>query len=116
MTNYEVVKQSTPIEAMIYRGYINGGYAGNVTGFSLNDNTFEIRHSNLEERFQGTMAVRAWREIIKGIEKDYKYIVSRIDNKDNAEIKIVLSSGFHIVGTKTYKDEIAVEILKIRED
>lgn len=99
-----------------YIGYIDTDYAGCIIGHAQSEDVFDIRQSELEPRFRGTKAVRAFSEIIKAIHVDFKYIVSRIDNKDNAEIKIVLSAGFHIIGTMSMGDEVSVELLKIRED
>jgi len=113
---YEVLKESGALEAQTYFGYIGKKYAGCITGIPFNEHRFEILSSTLKEEFRGTKAVRAWKEITDAIFEDYPVITTRISNKDNAEIKIVLSAGFHIVGTKTYKDDISVEILKTRED
>jgi hypothetical protein len=54
--------------------------------------------------------------MMKVIQGDYDNIVSRIDNRDNGEIKIVLSAGFHIIGTVVLNGEIYVELLKTKED
>ncbi len=113
---YRVEKHSQDFELESYVGYIDDVYAGNVTGVRYNDYTFSITSSHLIEKFQGTKAVRALNEIIKGVMNDYDVIRTRIDNKDNAEIKIVLNAGFHIIGTVTYGSEIAVELLKIKEE
>ncbi len=104
------------MDTVTYHGYIDEEYAGYVIGFSGGTNHLYIIKSSLVPKFRGTKAVRAFKEIINGVLKDYSIVSSTIDNQDNAEIKIVLSAGFHIIGTKSYKGEISVEILKTRED
>ncbi|KKM81776.1 hypothetical protein LCGC14_1326390 [marine sediment metagenome] len=113
---YTVRKKSDNLQTFSYYGYIDGEYAGFVSGLAKGSHVFDIQKSYLVDKFRGTKTVRAFREIINAVQADYDVIRSRIDNKDNAEIKIVLSAGFHIIGTVSYKDEIAVELLKIKED
>jgi len=112
---YQVLNESGSIPSRTYYGYINQEYAGSIVGIPYNESRFEIIDSSLKPGFRGTKAVRAWKEITDAILKDYPVITTRLDNEDNDEIKIVLSAGFHIIGTKTYKDAVSVEILKIRE-
>ncbi len=112
---YKVTKKSYNKVCSEYAGYIDGEYAGHVYGYALNSKTFDIQGSALEPEFRGTKRVRALQQIIAAVLRDYRQCISRIDNKDNAEIKMVLSAGFHIIGTRTYKDTISVELIKTRE-
>lgn len=112
---YRVEQRPAQIQGNSYWGYIDNEYAGYVFGYWNANGTYNITHSKLAPKFQGTKAVRALSEIIKAVEKDYRIIRTRIDNKDNAEIKMILSVGFKIIGTVTHGSEIAVELLKIRE-
>ncbi len=112
---YRVEKQPNDFIGYSYIGYIDGKYAGLVSGIKKPGNVFDIQKSTLAPEFRGTKAVRAFSEIIKAVMKDYNTVVSRIDNKDNGEIKIVLSAGFHIIGTMFHNDEISVELLKTKE-
>lgn len=112
---YSAERESSQLEVHTYHGYIDGKYAGQVSGIG-GKKFFDIKASSLNPEFRGTKCVRALSEIVKAVHKDYKCIRTRIDNKDNGEIKMILSLGFHIIGTVSYKDEIAIELLKIMED
>lgn len=113
---YKVRKHKHSIDACLYYGYINGEYAGAVSGMKIHDGVFNITNSCLSKQFRGAIAVRAFREIIDAVMLDYHTIRTRIDSRDNSEIKIVLSAGFYIIGTVSYKGKISVELLKTKED
>lgn len=100
----------------IYVGYIDGEYAGGVIGIEIDRETIDLRYSCLEKIFRGKTAPRAFREIIKAVQKDYKKIVSRIRNDNNVSLRIALSEDFRIIGTTTRDGVIAVELMKTRED
>ncbi len=112
---YRVEHQPDERKGATYRGYIDNEYAGYVSGHERYKGVFYIERSALLPCFQGTKAVRALSEIIKGVHKNYDTIMSRISNKDNGPIKILLSTGFHIIGTVQYKGDLVVELLKKRE-
>jgi hypothetical protein len=112
---YKVLRESDTLGTYTYFGYIDDEYAGCVTGL-VNAKYFDIIHSQLETKFRGNKAVRALYEILEVISDNHDVIRTRIDNKDNGEIKMMLNAGFHIIGTVTYGSEIAVELLKIREN
>ena len=112
---YRPERTEYPCKAYKYSGYIDDVYAGYVIGFERHSDTFDIRRSELEPDFRGRKSVRAFSEMMKVIQGDYDNIVSRIDNRDNGEIKIVLSAGFHIIGTVVLNGEIYVELLKTKE-
>ena len=101
----------------IYSGYdkVDNIYAGFVTGYIRPNETIELQCGAIEKDFRNVKAVRCFREMIRAIQKDFKNIICKIDNKNNSAIKIVLSNGFHIIGTTTVKDIISVELLKARE-
>jgi len=111
---YRVVREShTDITYYVYKGYIDGEYAGKISGLPYLD-LFDIMTSELEPKFRGKKCVRAFREIVKGIEEDYNTIQIRVCNKDNGEIKLVLSAGFHIIGTIAHKGDLVVELIKVK--
>lgn len=111
---YRVEQQPETFLGTTYCGYIDGEYAGTIVG-QRKAHWFDISHSTLAPKFRGTKAVRALKEILAVVMENNKVVRTRIDNRDNAEIKMILSVGFHIIGTVTYGSEIAVELLKIRE-
>ena len=100
----------------VFTGYINDIPAGYSVGYERGSDSIDIQHSSLEKQFRGTKAVRAFGEIIKGIHEHYKIITCRIRNDLNGSIKIVLDTGFNIVGTNHDGNDIYVELIKIRED
>ncbi len=113
---YKTQRESGKLDMVTYHGYIDEEYAGYVVGMARGTRRLEIIKSSLIPKFRGTKAVRAFKEIINAALKDYPVVSSSIDNQDNGEIRMVLSAGFNIIGTKSYKNEISVEILKTRED
>jgi len=113
--DYTVEREDKEYRGYKYNGFIDGQVAGYVVGFERKLDIFDIQHSELEVPFRGTVAVRAFSEIIKAVEKDYKYIISRIDSEDNAEVKIVLGAGFRIIGTMAIGNKVSIELLKVRE-
>lgn len=112
---YRVEQQPETFTGATYRGYIDNEYAGKVTGREQYNGIFYIQSSVLIPKFRGTKAVRALSEMIKEVMKDYDVVMSRIDSKDNGPIKILLSAGFHIIGTVSYKNSIVVELMKTKE-
>lgn len=105
MSEYRILKDC------VYTGYINNVYAGGIIGIEKDD-TIDIEYSTLEQQFKGKSSPRAFRELIKGISKDYKKIRSRINANDNIAIRIALTEGFKIIGIITYKNNTVVELLK----
>jgi|TARA_B100001964_G_scaffold77142_1_gene87372 hypothetical protein len=97
-----------------YIGYIDGEEAGMVTGYSCGEYTIDIRYSLLKEQFRGAKMVRAFREIIDAIQKDFPNILIRIHDQNNRSIQIALSHDFHITGVSLYGGEVVVELLKTK--
>jgi hypothetical protein len=112
---YRVEQQPESFMGTTYEGYIDDEYAGYVTGREQYNGVFYITDSALVPKFRGTKAVRAVKEILKGVMVDYNSVMTRKDSSKNEPIKILLSAGFHIVGTVFYQGEIAVELLKTKE-
>ena len=114
---YHVDRSDDPdCKGYIYLGYINDVYAGGIMCVERGKDGVDIQYSSLEKAFKGVLTVRAVREIIKVIQKDFKYIFSRIDNMNNISLRIALNEGFHVIGTVSHDNKTAVEILKVREE
>lgn len=103
------------IPTYIYLGFWEGLYAGYMAGSFEDIDTIDIQFSQLVPEFRGVKTVRMIREMIKAIHRDFKNITTRADTKKNDMIKILLSAGFHIVGTKAYNETSVVELLKINK-
>ncbi len=116
MDKYVVEKTNDKYhKGYIYSGYIDGVYAGFTSGYIRSDETIELQYGVIEKEFRNAKTVRCFKEMIKHIQKDFENIICRIDNKNNSAIKIILSNGFHIIGTTIDKDIVSVELLKTRE-
>lgn len=101
----------------MYSGHdkVNGTYAGFVSGYIRPDETIELQCGAIEKDFRNAKTIRCFSEIVRSIQKDFKNIVCKIDNKNNSAIRIVLGNGFHIIGTTTIGNIVSVELLKTRE-
>lgn len=96
----------------VYLGFWEGAYVGYMAGSFENINTINIQYMQLMPEFLGKKVVRIIREIIKKIHKDFKYITMNADNTKNNMIRILLSAGFKIIGTKADEDITVVILLK----
>ena len=103
------------IPTYVYIGFWNEMYVGYMACSFENIDTGNIQYSYLIPELRGVKTVRIVREILKTIHKDFKNIITRADTSKNDMIKLLLSAGFRIIGTKAEGDLMVVELLKTDE-
>ncbi len=121
--SYEDAKEIYPrlelreecIPTYIYIGFWNEMYVGYMAGSFENMDTVHVQYSYLVPEYRGKKVVRIINELVKTIHNDFKYITMSVDNTRNSMIKILLSAGFHVWGTKHNEGITYVELLKADE-
>lgn len=91
---------NTFIPTYTYLGFWDELYVGYMAGVIWNIDTIDIQLTTLVPEFRGPKAIRIIHEILKRIHKDFGCILTRINNDSNDMLKILLSAGFHVIGTR----------------
>jgi len=112
---YKVTSTTNEFTGMVYTGYIGGVYAGKISGYIREKGVFEIHSSSLEAEFRGATTVRAFKEITDAIMKDFHCVLAKIPNSRIDSLRMALGQGFKIIGTSTYCDVLAVDLMRREE-
>jgi len=91
---------------------------GFISGYFHNLNTFYIQALGIVPAHQKKGHARFFKEATAAIlEGDVRYLMGWINAKDNVTLRIALSNGFHIMGTRTTtKGKLLVEIIKEKSE
>lgn len=99
--------------SIVYLGFENGNYIGFLSGYLHNARTFLIQYAGLIREHRGYKTLVIFREAMKEIEKEYRYIMCLISNKNSSALRLTLKEGFLIHGIRQDTlGDLYVELIK----
>lgn len=102
----------------VYLGKEEGKYIGLVAGYEHSPSTWYLQRGGfiLSEQ-KKTKALSRLRSVLAGIHKEYKYIMTIVENTDLPALKIDLNAGYVIIGTRMdTTGKLWVEMIHTREE
>ena len=96
----------------IYKGFIDNKYAGYFTICVNRKDTAIMLDTSLEKEFHGRKIARIVDAVVSEMLKEFKYVEILIDTTNTLMLKVFMDLGFIIVGNKTGKDSLYMDLLK----
>ena len=103
---------------IVYYGYEDGTFVGIVAGFPISQDTFYIQRSGyIANEQHKTATVRRTREVMAALHGDWPYLYTLVSNADIYVLKMVITCGFMVIGTRVdTKGKVWVELMKEKKD
>lgn len=99
--------------SLVYLGFEDGKYIGFMSGYLHSMVTFVIQYAGIIREQRGYKTLAVFREGLKELLKDFKYIMCVISNKNRPAIKLALNEDFLIHGIRqSTTGDLFVELIK----
>ena len=100
--------------SMVYYGYDNGIFIGFVAGYPMSSTLWYIQRTGyVTDEQHKTKNVNRTREVMAALHGDWPYLLTLVGNDDIPMLKMALTVGFKVIGTRMdTKAKLWVELLK----
>ncbi len=87
--------------------------AGYVTAVEMDSETLYVQYGGVFSKYRKSIyPIQIIEAGLEWVFSQYKRLATRVENTNSAMLKIYLKLGFLIIGTRTFKNKIYLELLK----